>query len=192
MKATILFLLFAASLSAQQRNFSLGMQLGPSVTSYNNVNVASGSPNFSIASYFLVRISKYFSVRGGAGFERKGTFISFGPIESFNAIRESFPQVLRHFDYITIPLLLRWNSPGRFRCFANMGGFNSVQINIDNKFRDISIQNTFPDRGPRLGWCAGLGFEASLRKSMNVSLEFRQNLGGITTFNFLFGIGRTL
>jgi len=91
-----------------------------------------------------------------------------------------------HYDYLTIPLLLKISTLSNPRLFVNIGSYFSYLVNQTNHYGLISHSNssdfTYPAKPFDFGIVTGIGIEIPLNKNVIFSFEGRNNLG-------LFDIG---
>src|SRR5687767_14757479 len=124
MKTTLLLILLVATLKGQETMWTLGVEGGPSVATL--WGAPSSFPQhqyrvaFSAGSFFQVRLSKHFYLRGGTGIERKGSVIHFPGIHpGIQPVGPDF-RITQSLDYIVLPLLVRFSTGHKTQFFLNL------------------------------------------------------------------------
>lgn len=184
---TVIFLLFGSlSLWGQQNRLSLGLLGGPNLSDVRGnpivENLNQPAVYFSGGVALQARILGRFSLRTELAFERKG---AVSPPELRNGQGQSVATVYSQFDYLNLPVLLRFEmmETEPFRIFVQAGyywGFLQWQgfvSKFSNNSAPIVEDNTFQISPRDRGLVTGLGADYSFHSKFRLSLELRHTLG---------------
>lgn len=109
----LITLLFTFSSIYAQEKFKLGVELGPSFQSID-IDGTDGLITFFVGVTGEYKFSNLVSLKSGLNLETKGASIPAG----FNVVDVEY-------DYLLVPLLLKFSSSGELSFFGNIGpGFN--------------------------------------------------------------------
>ena len=200
----ILFLVWPGSTARSQSFFAAEIQGGPS---YANVyGTASPGVCFEpiVGGYAGINVtygfSKHFAVKAGLAYERKGT--------DFLSTRSDIPMTAYvnytfHYDYLTMPLLVKASFGRSLRFFASAGPSISYLLKQSYISNENLYQKNYWEPDPStftennhldIGLICGIGVEYAISKSFITSLECRTNIG-LTNTNlfpvFVSPIGET-
>ena len=169
-----------------QSNFELGLETGPNIsTIYGNSFITSNN-NPKIAFYAGIglqyNISNHLAFRTGIGFERKGTTYERDIFDSTNA-KIGELNYFSNFNYLTLPLLLRYSIGQKTKFFINAGsslGFMVSQKEVSDarptfsksEFSNYDIFNKLD-----VGFVSGIGVSQPVSNALKLSIELRNNLG---------------
>ncbi len=108
---------------AQAKKFQIGLEGGPSLASIDGKDRFkdnySTKVGYAVGLSLQYDVSKTFSIRTGAGFERKGFKMKlYNPFSSVDA-----GEIRYHFDYLVAPLLARVTLGNKIKFFANAGTY---------------------------------------------------------------------
>jgi hypothetical protein len=171
---------------AQDSKFEFGIQLGPNITNmrYASSTVQSKrAPQIAgTAGLFLqYNISNMFAIRTDPAFERlsdKSTEIIF---TDPNGKSIGSGKMYFHYDYISVPILVRASIGNQVKFFLNAGpslGFLFNQTTISELTTQTSkTKNTDRYQTLNFGITSGIGIALPVNEAFSLSLELRNNFG---------------
>lgn len=181
----IFFLLLVAApdpLHAQQGVWSIGIEGGPGISLiYGSGSVYSHSdPAFSgaVGIFGEYGVVRNFSAKLALHYERISTFT-----DNHASTLPSGGRLKYNLDYISLPVLVKWNTGGRIRFFVNAGPCLSLLLNEsvwylpDNGSKEKVANETEAFHAVNLAVTAGAGIMFQVWKRILLSLEVRDNLG---------------
>lgn len=188
----ILFLVLCViciSATAQRNKLNIGIE-GSASSIFLKTNIQGIYPlersiGFSTAATIQYNFPRIFSIRTNVAFERKGAkqFVPMNPDAATGSIDN---RVDHHFDYLSLPLLLRATLGNRIQFFVNAGGYVGYLLKQQVKYTQngerYTSDNTDKYTSLDAGMCAGGGLGLSIRKKIILSLELRYN-GGLRDIN---------
>jgi len=175
----VLFFLFTISTYAQSSKFEWGAQLGAGFSELRDAPEPENSIIGGVLGLtFQYNMNRMFSIHSNIAVERKGTELPGSDWQCANCPHEGAAIQL---DYVTVPVLARFNFGSKARFFANTGPYVGYLINyewIDTRFD--------------YGWVTGLGGQMDITQKTVLSLEVRNSYGlaPITAGNSEFENGR--
>ena len=208
--------LVSLTVQGQDKYFELGFEGGP------NKSIIEGNEVVEVdhfyKSYFTCGIfttyqfNKYFSMKSGIYYEGKGADIErrfnypSGPADYVETSSENF-------EFITIPLLVRFDYGTKFKVFVNAGPYVSLLLKQHTHsdptryWPEMTQDGTDLYKSTEFGISSGFGLTYSFNGGIKLSLEVRDNLGltdlndrpnefpyelTTNTINFLFAISYKL
>jgi hypothetical protein len=199
--------LFTSLLFAQQTNYEVGIEGGPSLISlWGDENVKEfydPTIGFSGALTFQYNLTKTISLRTNFAYERKGASLGKIYLRDINNIDLGYVKLKNFLSYLTLPILIKAQVGDKIKYFANGGIFFGYLMKQTLKRTDNSISFTIDDETESynrldVGTSIGGGIAIPVGDKFIVSGEIRENLGllsiskGSTTIrttstNLLFG-----
>jgi opacity protein-like surface antigen len=170
----------------QTNKFEAGLEFGPSLKSLrgndfidDNKDISFG---FSVGLTFQYNFPKLISIRTNISYEKKGSSSKFKATDELgNPIGDiNFGS---NFDYLIIPLLVRFTFFKRTNFFVNAGpyfGYLIKQRNFTEAFGEFpkeEIDNIDNYKRNDFGISAGLGVRFPIKNKLFLSLEIRSNIG---------------
>lgn len=138
---------------------------------------------------FNYQFSKYFALETGLAYERKGaefktSFDSYGS-------GSNVADFIFHFDYLTVPALIKAKFGGKFCFLIEAGPYISIllkQTYIDNTNKNGDHDGLMVDpvtysdkKNYDLGFSGSLGLELAIAEKASVSLKLTDHVGFINT-----------
>jgi hypothetical protein len=177
---------FTITVNGQSNRFDVGMEGGISLASLRgNALVYEGhhSRMGYIGGLFgQYNFPRHFSIRTGCYFERKGSSLKLSFVD-MNGTPVGTMRGRESFDYITVPLLFRYNFGKKINCFVNAGPFvgfllkqteyTEALLNIPESTSDRTANFQETEAGVSFG--AGINYPVS--EKYMFSFEVRNNLG---------------
>ena len=204
----ILFL-FCNQLNAQTNKFELGVEVSPSFTFLKGNDfiekMYNGTLGYSGGISFQYNCGKRIALRTNIAYERKGGEGEFEFTDNYGAsIGKGIVNL--NFDYLTIPVLLRFTFGKRVKYFINGGSYIGYLINQTLVFKGANsngeINNTASYNSLDAGISFGTGLQYPIKEKIYLSSEIRGNLGlyntipggdtKVNSVNLLFGIAYRL
>lgn len=178
---------------AQSSKFEVGVELGPSVSTFRGKSefydykpVVYGAAALS----FQYNYSEFFSIRMGLGYEEKGftsdiTDKDYSTNYSYQEVQSKFRTTC---EYLTVPVLAHFTFGKKLTFFVNAGGYIGMLTNKKNHidwedngnphlFRLHKQESTEKYRYFDFGVSAGLGIGIPVSENLVLSFEARDNLG---------------
>lgn len=206
----LIFLLSALSCYTQQYQFELSATAGPGFAciwgapAKNEFKEQQLIPSFHAGIGLQFNARKIFSLRTGVFVERKGFTL---PISSFD--KDGNTVIYKYqskYNYVTIPLLLRFSIGKRIQFFAQAGGFVSALFRSHIQLKELGLNQINPSgyRYVDAGFSGGLGLKGYITPRLSLSFEVINNTGFMpiikntqnkeqhlknNSTNFLFSIG---
>jgi hypothetical protein len=181
MKTICFFYLFVVMINtagAQESKFLAGIEGGPSNTFLRGNEILKKwhqpDTRFTAGVFFQFNFRKFFSVRTGALYQDKGSVIK-GPFPD----GKSETIGTSHFQYLSIPLLLRATFGKKIIYFVNAGPSLECLLSAWNQIEMAPAhRENLPDFNTvDFGLTGGIGIGVPLCHSILISLEARNNLG---------------
>ena len=191
----ILLFLITFSLFSQKNNVRFGINLGGTYSSIEGngfANKNSSDLDYLVGISLKYQLNETFSLLGNINYENNmvfydqivrydenGNLVIYGcPIENPNCA-PTF-KIATKFQYLTLPVLIRYNFNEFFTGFFMNGGvFFSYLINvanyIDSKKNDLDFNDLFKKFNS--GLSLGLGYQIIINKKTKLNLELRDNFG---------------
>lgn len=179
-------ILLSYSSIAQDSKFELGLQGGPNLT---NMRYASDLIQSSMypqiagtAGLFLqYNISKTFALRVDPGFERLADKTDETTLTNQSGNIIGTGKIHYHYDYISIPVLVRASIGNQVKFFLNAGpnlGFLLNQSSIsDYPTAKSKTNNTDSYQTLNFGITSGIGVALPIKEAFALSFELRNNFG---------------
>lgn len=191
MKKIITLALFAAvfftsGTFAQTTKSKLGIEAGAGITSLRGNPILEKyqehDVGFSSALFLQYNLKKTFSIHTSIGFERIGTKTKSGlEVDSFgNPLGNA--KTYRHFNYLSMPLLLRASFGKKINFFVNAGPHIGILLNETSVTKieggaTTKDEHTEDFNTANFGVTSGLGVSIPLNLKFDISFEARDNLG---------------
>ncbi len=188
-RKTALFLIIqgiSTFVNGQVNKFDIGIEGGPSLTSIrgNDFLAEFQYPTIGYSGGLSLQYNfpKLVSIRTNISYERKGVVAKFNATDINGSV---IGEIKTHtfFDYLTIPLLTRFNFGSKIKFFINAGpyfGYLIKNTNITeefNEFPEYISENTDDYQKFDFGLTGGLGCMLPIKNNFSLSLEIRNNLG---------------
>lgn len=174
----------------QQNKFDIGLDGSPSIIFLRGNDIIKQyhqpTVGYSGGLFFQYNFPKTFSLRTGISFERKGSefnsTITYTDIIG-NIIGSEKIIARIHFDYLTMPLLVRATVGKKIKYFFNAGLFFGYLVKQTFVYKQSTYlpahttDNIDNDKRFDTGVTAGLGLSIPIRDKFLISCEIRNNLG---------------
>ncbi|MCG2612082.1 PorT family protein [Flavobacterium sp. SM15] len=181
----ILLIISSFTLQAQKKNnVKVGINTGLNYTNIWGSYYANDSHpqvGYVLGVGFDISLSNNFSFITNFNYERKSFYVNEAPVFS-GFTGSSWPSDIKSvtkFDYLTVPLLLKFKFDGEYSPFINAGPFISVPLNVTNYYdgtkNNLDFNKLFG--GNNMGISLGIGYEFELSKTNSLSLELRDDFG---------------
>ncbi|MEN9742212.1 MAG: hypothetical protein RLZZ65_17 [Bacteroidota bacterium] len=181
----LMALLLASTANAQSNKLQLGIQACPSLISLHGnemVNQATQTGlGFSAGITAEFRLTQKFTLQTSLGVDRKGA-LSKGFVS--DTLGNTIGDYKNHvqFDYIVLPVLLRYHFGKQQQFFVNAGPYLGYLFRQNNKvksdlFQDYSYSDQAYFKQLDAGVTAGIGMNIPLNEELVLSVECRDNLG---------------
>lgn len=184
-----LLLLFAVAAFCQKNNFELGIQSGPSISSFRGNEIIKERHDnligYAVGLTMEYYVSNRWSILAGAGYELKGTTGESKVIDN-NSVQIGAIDYRSTFDYINLPILLRYSNNiknAQLKYFFNAGAYFGYLVKqIENsdgrpEFSNATYDNTDNFKRLDVGLSAGGGMMYPISDKLSISAELRNNLG---------------
>lgn len=170
----------------QTNKFDIGIEGGPSWTSLrgNDYLEENNDPTtgYSGGLTFQYNFPKFLSLRTSIAYERKGVIANFQGTDE-NGNPNSDITIHSNFDYLTMPLLVRFTFGRKLTFFVNGGTFygflikHSTVVDAVNESPKSIWDNTETMKRFDFGLTGGLGGGLQITNNFLLTLEIRHNLG---------------
>lgn len=175
-----------SSAYALQNKFELGIELGPNISTIRGSSLINSRHDprigFYVGASLQYNLSKHLSLRTGLGFERKGSSGESVVIDNSGTTLGTIHH-LSNFDYLSIPILIRYSIGKRTKYFIGLGSFIGILLRqMDHNdgrpnFSKTSNNGTANFQSFDAGLCGEIGVSRPLSKKINISAQVRNNLG---------------
>jgi hypothetical protein len=200
--------LFSSELKAQINKFEFGVEASPSFTFLKGSRIEkyyNGTLGFSGSITFQYNWRKRIALRTNIAYERKGGEGEFDFTDNYGAsIGKGVVNL--NFDYLTIPVLVRYTFGKRVKYFINGGSYFSYLIKQTLVFKgansDGESNNTSSYNRLDVGISLGIGLQYPINEKLILSSEIRGNMGlanalpngdlKVNSVNLLLGIAYRL
>lgn len=192
-KLFVLLLFLSINLIGQNDSINklhVGLELSHSITNmYGNVYFSESvrKPGYTLGLNLQYDLSKFLSIRSGLIYELKGNKYSLyyrdennNVIVDNNGYTDRY-DVVYNYNYITLPLLIKFTTPGTNKIFFNTGPYFSYLINSNSKnfingeeyyYNTTNMGSLFD-----IGLSIGLGGWFKINDNIKISTEIRDNIG---------------
>lgn len=206
---SIAFLLYFNQLNAQTNKFELGVEASPSITFLKGSsfmeNFYDPTLGFSGGFSFQYNIGKRIALRTNIAYERKGGINRNNFYYDGNLIKNS--SINFNFDYLTLPILVRFSFGKRVKYFVNTGPYfgyllSQTFVTKGDNFNTRTNDYTSATNKFDFGVSFGTGLQYPIKEKIYLSSEIRGNLGlyntipggdtKVNSVNLLFGIAYRL
>jgi hypothetical protein len=201
--------LFCIELKAQTNKFEFGVEASPSFTFLKGNDfiekMYNGTLGYSGGISFQYNWGKRIALRTNIAYERKGGEGEFDFTDNYGAsIGKGVVNL--NFDYLTIPILVRYTFGKRVKYFINGGSYFSYLIKQTLVFKgansDSESNNTSSYNRLDAGISLGTGIQYPINEKLILSSEIRGNMGlantlpngdlKVNSVNLLLGIAYRL
>ena len=189
----LIIALMATNALYSQQKFEIGLEGGPSIATMrgNSILEERTTSRFGFLGGLSLQynISKNIAIRSGIGFARKGAY-SIDSFNIFDSTSGTFNstgvlEICSDFDYISIPLLMRFTFGNKkIKYFANGGAYLTfLTKQLDRKSGTLvfasanDVDGTGNFNEIDYGLSLGLGARYSISQKLDLSLELRNDLG---------------
>ena len=206
---SIAFLLSFSQLNAQTNKFELGVEASPSITFLKGSsfieNFYDPTLGFSGGLSFQYNIGKRIALRTNIAYERKGGISRNNFYYNGNLIQNS--SINFNFDYLTLPILVRFSFGKKVKYFVNTGPYfgyllSQTFVTKGDNFNTWTNDYTSATNKFDFGVSFGTGLQYPLKEKIYLSSEIRGNLGlyntipngdtKVNSVNLLLGIAYRL
>jgi len=181
----IIILAFGADNFAQQNKMNMSFCGGIGVRSLRgneilkekNISALSFSGGLSIEYNF----SEKWALHTDFSFERKGAVAYADQLDTNGNITGDIT-TFSNFDYLTMPLLLKFSVHKKVDIFCNAGGFVGYLLKQNFVIKESGSENKvadnlYKDKMLDFGLSIGLGFAIPIKPRLILNAELRNNLG---------------
>jgi len=181
-KYFIFLICFTLSFTVLSQNLKIGIEGGASYTNLRGNSIAEKSESlFShlIGVYGEFPISEQVFLKGGLNYERKGSKID-SRIDDYNGIPLESYTINNSYNYLTLPILIKYQFNGQVKFFINGGPYVGYLLNSKSKTKSTNDYDTsYLYKKIDFGLVAGVGMLIPFNDNFQFSLEIRDNLGVI-------------
>lgn len=180
LKYPFLFLFIFTIHTTISQNIRIGIEGGPSISSIRGNEIV--EENESLISFEVGGSIEYFfseslSLKSGFIFEKKG-YETESVIDNYGGIPHDSYQVKATYNYLTIPLFVKYQFGNKLKIFFNGGSYLSYLLSSKSKVRSFgSSDHSELNNSLDLGISLGTGVLFPLSEEFDLSFEFRDNLG---------------
>ncbi len=176
--------LFCSVLNAQTNKFEIGVEVSPSFTFLKGNDfiekMYNGTLGYSGGISFQYNWGKRIALRTNIAYERKGGEGEFEFTDNYGAsIGKGVVNL--NFDYLTIPVLVRFTFGKRTKYFINGGSYFGYLINQTLVFKGANSNgesnNTASYNSLDAGISLGTGIQYPINEKLFLSSEIRGNIG---------------
>lgn len=167
----------------QESKITFGFEGGLGVRSLYGFNAAENSETtlgYAGGVFFQYNINAKFSLRTNVFFERKGNSreVLISNIQDSGGVLGT-TNLYQNFDFLTIPLLIKYSFSPNNRFYINSGPFFGFLLkhSLTENTTDFFQSNTEDFKTLDFGWSNGLGLNFPINEHILLSLEVRNNLG---------------
>ena len=181
MKAkTILFLLALIFTSSIYSQIKIGVNAGATYSKpYEGYEGFDAGIGFLIGASFEYYLNENLSLKTNLNYERKSFGDSFPEIDKFGVLKGQI-KVTTNFDYLTIPIMAKYEFGNSKKFFVNGGPFLGFLLREENK-ADVPSVGQITDNGYSknidVGLSFGIGTKIYINDKSDLNIELRENLG---------------
>jgi hypothetical protein len=181
----LFFLTFITTTYGQTHQFELGVEGGPSLISLRGNRFIDHfhepTIGFTGGLFFQYNLKKIVSLRTNIAFERKGSLLTSKILDNLgNPIGEMNTNM--HFDYLTLPILVRATFGKKVQFFINAGPYigyliKQHTVSKGDNIPSFTFDNTSQYKRFDTGISTGLGLSVPVKTKFAFTFEARNNLG---------------
>jgi hypothetical protein len=173
------------TLYAQTSKIDFGLQGSPSLISMRGNEILSdlyySGMGFSVGISAQFHVNKNTSLVTDLCFERKGAHTDGVITDMLGDVIGTFKSQLQ-FDYLTLPVLVRYSFGEQIRIFVNAGPYMGYLLQQNNKISSdlvgpSSYSSKTDYKSTDFGVAAGFGMTAQINSKLSYTVELRNNLG---------------
>ena len=173
---------------SQYNRFEVGIESGPAFGKFWGTGVTAdfykSTPSYALGTYFRINLAKFIGVQTGIYTERLSTLDNV-ILKNANNQMKGDGKFMMDADYITIPILAKFNVGNKFQANFSIGTFLSyltnytVSVDYGNVFPTGCVSYNYTDLMNRFntGVSLGAGFDYVLMQRMKLGVECRDQLG---------------
>ena len=180
MKAkTILFLLALIFTSSIYSQIKIGVNAGATYSKpYEGYESFDAGIGFLIGASFEYYLNENLSLKTNLNYERKSFDDSFPETDEFGNLTGQI-KVTTNFDYLTIPIMAKYEFGNSKNFFVNGGPFLGFLLSLENKVITSTRQTTFTTLTKKIdvGLSFGIGTKIYINDKSDLNIELRENLG---------------
>jgi hypothetical protein len=160
----IILLLISIQTYSQSNKFEVGFNLGGGISEFRGTSSEESLTSaLSMGLQFQYNLSELFSIHSNILYETKGAKLLNYAWQCTNCPKN---EAIIQLEYITVPILARFNFGTKSKLFVNAGPYVGYLFNYD-----------WIDNQVDIGLTTGIGGQIPLNKRLVLSLEFRNNFG---------------
>jgi hypothetical protein len=193
MKKTILFLLALIFTSSIYSQIKIGLNAGATYSKLYGKNVydSPGYKGFLIGASFEYYLNESLSLKTNLNYERKSFGDSF-PFTDNRGMLIGQIKVTTNFDYLTIPIMAKYEFGNSKKFFVNGGPFLGFLLSTKNKGKSkvLNLNSSTNIEGLKkinVGLSFGIGMKVYSNDKSDLNIELRENLGLLNIDNGDYG-----
>jgi hypothetical protein len=139
------------------------------------------APGFAGGLSFQYNFSEKIALHMDVAFDRKG---AVGHVDQLDSNGNSVGKITTHsnFDYLTLPLMLRYTMHKKVDLFFQVGGYGAYLLkqNFVVKQGDtgkVVVDNSYKDQPLDFGISLGFGLSIPIKERLALNFEIRDNFG---------------
>lgn len=176
---------FQKNTLAQQHKFEAGIEGGAGITSMwgNELVTRYNDPTLGFSGGIALQYNfpKIFSIRTIFSYDRKGSMSKGTFIDAQGNSLGNYT-IYSHFNYLTLPILLRANFGKKIKYFFNAGPYlgrlsNQSSRLVAEQLPGVTYGGISNYTRYDIGLTAGAGIYIPIKKAFALSFELRDNLG---------------
>tara|TARA_B110000967_G_scaffold168645_1_gene177701 strand:- start:119 stop:751 length:633 start_codon:yes stop_codon:yes gene_type:complete len=180
MKKTILFLLALIFTSSIYSQIKIGLNAGATYSKpYEGYMGFDAGIDFLIGASFEYYLNENLLLKTNLNYERT-SFGDSSPFTDNRGILIGQVKVTTNFDYLTIPIMAKYEFGNSKKFFVNGGPFLGFLLSAENK-ADIPSVGQITDNGNSknidVGLSFGIGTKIYINDKSDLNIELRENLG---------------
>ena len=180
MKAkTILFLLALIFTSSIYSQIKIGVNAGATYSKpYEGYMGFDAGIDFLIGASFEYYLNENLLLKTNLNYERT-SFGDSSPFTDNRGILIGQVKVTTNFDYLTIPIMAKYEFGNSKNFFVNGGPFLGFLLSLENKVITSTRQTTFTTLTKKIdvGLSFGIGTKIYINDKSDLNIELRENLG---------------
>jgi hypothetical protein len=184
MKKALFLALFSTPflvLQAQIHRYEIGVNIGPNLTRLHGNGLSRYYDwrfTFTENVSFQYNLTKSFALYTNIAYESKGcTGKNMKLIDSSGTNRGSNNPFDFNYQYLTMPVLIRYITSGQYKFFVNAGPYVGYLLKYVETLNDVEVNRTSDMHKIDLGFTTGIGTLLPVNDHWSVSIELRNSLG---------------
>jgi hypothetical protein len=181
----VFFVLFSLH-SFGQDKFRIGINSGITLSHFRGndlVNRSNSGLGFLVGLDFEYSLKEKLSLRTNVSYETKSiVYKTIVLYDNFGAPTGKNTKIKSTYDYITIPILVKYSFDNKKSFFINGGPFLGFLLNAKSKAESVDSNNfTSLNKNLDYGLSFGIGKRFNLNEKNDLNIEIRDNLGLVNT-----------